>query len=173
MGANDPIGIIEDLGQYLPQMTEWRRHIHANPETAFEEVGTAAYVAQRLRSFGVDEVHEGIARTGVVGVIRGRGTGTRAIGLRADMDALDMQEGTGLPWASRNAGKHHACGHDGHTAMLLGAARHLAATRWLRAGVPLKTAAKWGGWKDTTTMLRWYEARLPGDDELAAARMSA
>jgi hippurate hydrolase len=130
MGANDAVRIIEDIGQYLPQMTEWRRHIHANPETAFEEVGTAAYVVQRLRSFGVDEVHEGIARTGVVGVIHGRnGPGGAAIGLRADMDALDMQEGTGLPWASRNAGKHHACGHDGHTAMLLGAARHLARTR--------------------------------------------
>ena len=122
------MGAIEELGRYLPQMTEWRRHLHANPETAFEEVGTARFVAERLRAFGVDEVHEGIARTGVVGVIRG-GPGTGAIGLRADLDALDMQEGTGVPWASRNAGKHHACGHDGHTTMLLGAARHLAATR--------------------------------------------
>ena len=122
------MGAIEELGRYLPQMTEWRRHIHANPETAFEEVGTAAFVVERLRAFGVDEIHEGIARTGVVGVIRA-GTSERAIGLRADLDALDMQEGTGVPWASRNPGKHHACGHDGHTTMLLGAARHLAATR--------------------------------------------
>ncbi|HMN81362.1 MAG TPA: M20 aminoacylase family protein [Burkholderiaceae bacterium] len=122
------MGAIEELGRSLPQMTEWRRHIHANPETAFEEVGTARFVAERLRAFGVDEVHEGIAKTGVVGVIRA-GSGTRAIGLRADLDALDMQEGTGLAWASRNPGKHHACGHDGHTTMLLGAARHLAATR--------------------------------------------
>jgi amidohydrolase len=122
------MGAIEELGRYLPQMTEWRRHIHANPETAFEEVGTARFVAERLRGFGVDEVHEGIARTGVVGVIRA-GSGARAIGLRADLDALDMHEGTGVPWASRNPGKHHACGHDGHTTMLLGAARHLAATR--------------------------------------------
>ncbi|MFN7641605.1 MAG: M20 aminoacylase family protein [Burkholderiales bacterium] len=122
------MGAIEELGRYLPQMTEWRRHIHSNPETAFEEVGTARFVAERLRSFGVDEVHEGIAKTGVVGVIRA-GTGSRAIGLRADLDALDMQEGTGVAWASRNPGKHHACGHDGHTTMLLGAARHLAATR--------------------------------------------
>ncbi|RPH42703.1 MAG: amidohydrolase [Burkholderiales bacterium] len=122
------MGAIEELGRYLPQMTEWRRHIHQNPETAFEEVGTAAFVAERLRAFGVDEVHEGIAKTGVVGVIRGR-TGTRAIGLRADLDALDMQEGTGVAWASKTPGKHHACGHDGHTTMLLGAARHLAATR--------------------------------------------
>jgi hippurate hydrolase len=130
MGANDPIAIVAELGAYLPQMTQWRRHIHANPETAFEEVGTAAYVVERLKSFGVDEVHTGIARTGLVGVIRGATNRSgQAIGLRADMDALDMQEGTGLPWASKNAGKHHACGHDGHTTMLLGAARHLASTR--------------------------------------------
>jgi amidohydrolase len=122
------MGAIEELGRYLPQMTEWRRQIHQNPETAFEEVGTAAFVAERLRAFGVDEVHEGIAKTGVVGVIRS-GAGTRAIGLRADLDALDMQEGTGVAWASKTPGKHHACGHDGHTTMLLGAARHLAATR--------------------------------------------
>ena len=128
MGANETQTLIDDIGQYLPQMTEWRRHIHANPETAFEEVDTARYVAQRLRSFGVDEVHEGLAKTGVVGVIRA-GTGRNAIGLRADMDALDLQEASGVAWASTRAGKHHACGHDGHTAMLLGAARHLARTR--------------------------------------------
>jgi hippurate hydrolase len=122
------MGAIEDLGRYLPQMTEWRRHIHANPETAFEEVGTARYVVERLRSFGVDAIHEGIARTGVVGVIRA-GTSDRAIGLRADLDALDMMEGSGVAWASRVPGKHHACGHDGHTTMLLGAARRLAETR--------------------------------------------
>jgi hippurate hydrolase len=128
MGAIENPGPIEALGRYLPQMTEWRRHIHAHPETAFEEVGTAAYVVERLRSFGVDAIHEGIAQTGVVAVIRG-GSSPRAIGLRADLDALDMQEDTGLAWQSRHAGKHHACGHDGHTTMLLGAARHLAATR--------------------------------------------
>jgi hippurate hydrolase len=122
------MGAIEELGRYLPQMTEWRRHIHQNPETAFEEVGTARFVAERLRAFGVDAVHEGIAKTGVVGVIKA-GTSGRAIGLRADLDALDMQEGTGVAWASKTPGKHHACGHDGHTTMLLGAARHLAATR--------------------------------------------
>jgi amidohydrolase len=122
------MGAIEELGRYLPQMTEWRRHIHQNPETAFEEVGTAAFVAGRLRAFGVDAIHEGIAKTGVVGVIKA-GTSERAIGLRADLDALDMQEGTGVAWASKTPGKHHACGHDGHTTMLLGAARYLAATR--------------------------------------------
>ncbi len=128
MGANDAVNVIREIGQYLPQMTEWRSHIHAHPETAFEEVGTARYVVERLKSFGVDEIHEGIARTGVVAVIRG-GTRDRAIGLRADMDALDMQENTGLAWQSTRTGKHHACGHDGHTTMLLGAARHLARTR--------------------------------------------
>jgi len=128
MGANDAMRVIQDLGQYLPQMTEWRRHIHAHPETAFEEVDTAGFVAERLRAFGVDEIHEGLARTGVVAAIRA-GSSDRAIGLRADMDALDMQESTGLAWESKRPGKHHACGHDGHTAMLLGAARHLAQTR--------------------------------------------
>jgi len=122
------MGAIEELGRYLPQMTEWRRHIHQNPETAFEEVGTARFVAERLRAFGVDAVHEGIAKTGLVGVIKA-GTSDRAIGLRADLDALDMQESSGVAWASKTPGKHHACGHDGHTTMLLGAARHLAATR--------------------------------------------
>jgi hippurate hydrolase len=128
MGAIETIAPIEELGRYLPQMTQWRRHIHANPETAFEEVGTAAYVVERLRSFGVDEIHEGIAKTGVVASIKA-GTSSRAIGLRADLDALDMQESTGVAWQSTRHGKHHACGHDGHTTMLLGAAQHLATTR--------------------------------------------
>ena len=137
MGANEAIKAIDDLGQYLPQMTEWRRHIHANPETAFEEVDTACYIADRLKSFGVDELHEGIAKTGIVAAIYGslgahagrRAPQAQAIGLRADMDALEMQEGTGLAWQSKRNGKHHACGHDGHTTMLLGAAKHLARTR--------------------------------------------
>ena len=128
MGAIENLEPIEALGRYLPQMTQWRRHIHAHPETAFEEVGTAAYVVERLRSFGVDEIHEGIAQTGVVATIRA-GSSSRAIGLRADMDALDLQENSGVGWQSTFPGKHHACGHDGHTTMLLGAARHLAATR--------------------------------------------
>lgn len=128
MGAIEKLDTIDELGRYLPQMTQWRRHIHAHPETAFEEVGTAAYVVERLRSFGVDEIHEGIARTGVVATIRA-GSSDRAIGLRADLDALDMQEDSGVGWQSTRPGKHHACGHDGHTTMLLGAARHLAATR--------------------------------------------
>jgi amidohydrolase len=122
------MGAIDELGKYLPQMTDWRRHIHANPETAFEEVDTARYVAEKLRECGVDTIEEGIAKTGIVASIRA-GKSPRAIGIRADMDALDMQESTGLEWQSQRTGKHHACGHDGHTAMLLGAARHLARTR--------------------------------------------
>ncbi|MCK8787459.1 M20 family metallopeptidase [Roseomonas sp. NAR14] len=119
-------------------MTGWRRDLHAHPELGFEEHRTAAFVADRLREAGVDEVVTGLAGTGVVGVIHGRrrraakgeGTGdAAAVGLRADMDALPIEEATGLPWASRTPGRMHACGHDGHTAMLLGAARHLAATR--------------------------------------------
>lgn len=128
MGHSDA-GTLASIGAYLGDMTQWRRHIHANPETAFEEVDTAAFVVERLKAFGVDEIHTGIATTGVVATIRGNGSGDRAIALRADMDALNMAEGSGVAWASTRPGKHHACGHDGHTTMLLGAARHLAATR--------------------------------------------
>ena len=106
----------------------WRRHLHQNPELGFEEHETATFVADKLKSFGVDEVHTGIAGTGVVGVLRA-GAGGRSVGPRADLDALPIREETGLPWASRTEGKMHACGHDGHTAMLLGAAKYLAATR--------------------------------------------
>jgi hippurate hydrolase len=114
------------------EMTAWRHDIHARPETAFEEVETAAFVAERLNGFGLDEVHTGIAKTGVVGVIHGTGNAPdegRAIGLRADMDALHIEELNDLPYRSQNPGKMHACGHDGHTTMLLGAAKHLARTR--------------------------------------------
>jgi len=109
------------------EMTAWRRRIHANPETAFEEVATAELVAGLLREFGL-EVHRGLAKTGVVGTLR-NGTSGRAIGLRADMDALHLQELTNLPYRSLVPGKMHACGHDGHTAMLLGAAQYLAESR--------------------------------------------
>ncbi len=120
--------IINRIADYKAELTEWRRHLHMHPELAYEEVETAAFVAERLRSFGVDEVHTGIGRTGVVAVIRAGSSGRR-IGLRCDMDALPISEATGLPHASRRPGKMHACGHDGHTAMLLGAARYLAETR--------------------------------------------
>ena len=111
-----------------PEVTAWRRDLHAHPETGFEEERTARIVAQKLREFGVDEVIEGIARTGVVGIIRGQGEG-EMIGLRADMDALPMQERGQAPHRSTVDGKMHACGHDGHTAMLLGAAKLLAESR--------------------------------------------
>jgi hippurate hydrolase len=120
--------IINRIADFHDDMTAWRQDLHAHPELAFEEHRTSGVVAERLRDFGVDEVVTGVARTGVVGVIRGRLPGD-AIGLRADMDALPIHEDTGLPYASRTAGKMHACGHDGHTTMLLGAARYLAETR--------------------------------------------
>ena len=117
-------------------MTGWRRDLHAHPELGFEEQRTAALVARELRAAGI-ALEEGIAGTGVVGTLRGTalaGGGNRAIGLRADMDALAMQEATGAPWASVSSGRMHACGHDGHTAMLLGAGRWLAANRDRFAG---------------------------------------
>lgn len=112
------------------EITAWRRDIHAHPELLFDTHRTSALVAEKLRAFGCDEVVTGIGRTGVVGVIRGRKSESgRVIGLRADMDALPIAERTGLDYASRTAGAMHACGHDGHTAMLLGAAQYLAETR--------------------------------------------
>jgi hippurate hydrolase len=111
-------------------VVEWRRDLHAHPELQFEVHRTAAFVAQKLTEFGCDEVVTGIGKTGVVGVIKGQKQASgRVIGLRADMDALPIEEETGAPWASRTKGVMHACGHDGHTAMLLGAARELARSR--------------------------------------------
>ena len=118
------------LAELLPQIVEWRHDIHAHPELQFDLPRTSKKVADLLRSFGCDEVVEGMARTGVVGVIRGKtDTKGRTIGLRADMDALPITEETGLDYASRTPGLMHACGHDGHTSMLLGAARYLCETR--------------------------------------------
>ncbi|HUN95005.1 MAG TPA: amidohydrolase [Bradyrhizobium sp.] len=115
---NDAIAAI------TPEVVAWRHAIHANPELGFQERETARFVAERLRSFGL-EVHEGIGGTGVVGVLR-NGSGSRTIGLRAELDALPIAEKSGTPYASRNHGVMHACGHDGHTAMLLGAAKLLS-----------------------------------------------
>ncbi|WP_149142348.1 M20 aminoacylase family protein [Gemmobacter caeruleus] len=118
------------FAELLPEITAWRRDFHENPELLFEVHRTAAKVAELLRGFGCDEVVEGIGRTGVVGVIKGKTDRSgRVIGLRADMDALPIIEKTGLDYASKTPGKMHACGHDGHTAMLLGAAKYLAETR--------------------------------------------
>jgi len=118
------------IAQYHPELTAFRRDLHAHPELGFEEVYTASRVQEALRLCGVDEIHPGIGRTGVVGVIRGRAnTSKRMIGLRADMDALTMSEGNDFPWKSTRNGMMHGCGHDGHVAMLVGAARYLAETR--------------------------------------------
>jgi amidohydrolase len=114
----------------LPEITAWRRDFHEHPELLFDVQRTAGKVADLLRSFGCDEVVTGIGRTGVVGVIHGKtDTAGRVVGLRADMDALPIHEATGVDYASRTPGKMHACGHDGHTAMLLGAAKYLSETR--------------------------------------------
>ncbi len=129
--------VINRFADLHAEIAEWRRDFHAHPELLYDVHRTAARVAELLRSFGVDEVTEGIGRTGVVGVIRGRGKGKRTIGLRADMDALPIRETTGKPYASTVDGKMHACGHDGHTAMLLGAAKYLAETRKFSGNVVL------------------------------------
>ena len=124
------MAIINRIGDMQPEIAAWRQDIHAHPELQFDVHRTAGLVAEKLKAFGCDEVVTGIGRTGVVGVIRGRkAEGARTIGLRADMDALPITEATGLPYASTSLGKMHACGHDGHTAMLLGAAKYLAETR--------------------------------------------
>ncbi len=120
--------VVNRIADYAADMAKWRQHLHTIPELEFECYETAAYVAERLREFGVDELHEGIAKTGMVAIINGQGEGP-TIGLRADMDALPITEETGVDYASKNHGKMHACGHDGHTTMLLGAARYLAETR--------------------------------------------
>lgn len=122
------MAIVNRIAGFAQDMAGWRQHIHQNPELGLECHQTAAFVADRLREFGVDEIHEGIATSGVVAVINGTGDGP-VTGLRADMDALPMEEKTGVPYASQIAGRMHACGHDGHTAMLLGAAKYLAETR--------------------------------------------
>ena len=118
------------IAEFHPELTALRRDLHAHPELGFEEVYTSARVCEALRAAGVDEVHEGVGRTGVVGVIHGQGRSSGSmIGLRADMDALPMTEHNDFAWKSAKSGLMHGCGHDGHTTMLVGAARYLAATR--------------------------------------------
>src|SRR5579872_1494072 len=121
--------IVNRVADLHAEITAWRRDFHANPELQYDVHRTAASVAEKLKSFGCDEVVTGIGRTGVVGVIRGSKPGGKVVGLRADMDALPIEEATDLPYKSKGPGKMHACGHDGHTAMLLGAAKYLAETR--------------------------------------------
>ena len=125
--------ILNRVADLQPEIQAWRRDIHQHPELLYDVHRTAAFVAERLKEFGCDEVATGIGKTGVVGVIKGKKPAARGdlkvIGLRADMDALPIEEETNLPYASKTPGKMHACGHDGHTAMLLGAARYLTETR--------------------------------------------
>ena len=121
--------IVNRVADLHAEITAWRREFHAHPELLYDVHRTAASVAEKLKSFGCDEVVTGIGKTGVVGVIRGRKPGAKVVGMRADMDALPIEEATSLPYKSTVPGKMHACGHDGHTAMLLGAAKYLADTR--------------------------------------------
>jgi amidohydrolase len=121
------VSVLDRVRRYQEELTAIRRDLHAHPELGMEEHRTADLVARKLEEWGI-EVHRGVGGTGVVGVLRS-GNGQASVGLRADMDALPMQEATGLPYASQNPGRMHACGHDGHTTMLLGAARYLAETR--------------------------------------------
>src|ERR1017187_8035454 len=122
--------IVNRIADLQAEITAWRHDLHAHPELLYDVQRTAGSVAEKLKAFGCDEVVPGLGRTGVVGVIHGRkGKSNKVIGLRADMDALPIEEATDLPYKSTVPGKMHACGHDGHTAMLLGAARYLAETR--------------------------------------------
>jgi len=121
--------ILNRAAEMQEEVAGWRRHLHQTPELNFDVFQTADFVAEKLKAFGCDEVVRGLGKTGIVGVIRGRKGDGPTIGLRADMDALPIEEITGKPWSSTVSGKMHACGHDGHTAMLLGAAKYLAETR--------------------------------------------
>ncbi len=128
--------VLNRIADMAPEMKEWRQHLHRHPELAFDCHQTAAFVVGKLKEFGVDEIHEGIAKTGIVAIINGQGAGP-TIGLRADMDALPIEEMTGAEHASTVPGKMHACGHDGHTTMLLGAAKYLCETRRFKGRVAL------------------------------------
>ncbi len=120
--------IINRIADFAADMTEWRQHLHTIPELSFDCPKTAAFIKERLEEIGVDEIHTGIAQTGIVAIIKGQGAG-KTIGLRADFDGLPIEEDTGVAYASTHPGKMHACGHDGHTAMLMGAAKYLTETR--------------------------------------------
>jgi len=143
--------LVNRFADLLPEITEWRRDLHEHPELLFDVERTAGVVAAKLREFGCDEVAEGIGRTGVVGIINGKvSSSDNVIGLRADMDALPIHETSGVAHASKTDGKMHACGHDGHTAMLLGAARYLCETRNFngRVAVIFQPAEEGGGGGD-------------------------
>jgi hippurate hydrolase len=139
--------ILNRAAEMQDEVAGWRRHIHSEPELGYDVHKTAAFVAEKLKEFGVDEIATGIGRTGVVGIINGRRGAGDTVGLRADMDALPIQEVTGKPYASSVPNKMHACGHDGHTAMLLGAAKYLSETRNFsgRVAVIFQPAEEGGG----------------------------
>ena len=141
--------VVNRIADFAADMTDWRRFLHQIPELGFDCPKTAAFIAERLREFGVDELHEGIAQTGIVAIINGQTDGP-TIGLRADFDALPVEEATGAAYQSGHAGRMHACGHDGHTTMLLGAARYLAETRNFAGRVALifQPAEEHGGGAD-------------------------
>ena len=122
------MAILNSIAGFENDMAKWRRHLHQNPELGRDCYKTAEYIQERLKEFGITEIHAGFASTGIVAIIEGQNSG-RTIGLRADMDALPITENTGMPYSSKNEGVMHACGHDGHTTMLLGAARYLSETR--------------------------------------------
>ena len=128
--------IINRIADYFDEMQGWRHHIHANPELGFDCFETAKFVQSKLEEFGVDEIHSQIAKTGIVAIIKGKLTG-KTIGLRADMDALPLAELTNKKYRSKQEGVMHACGHDGHTTMLLGAAKYLCETRNFSGNVAL------------------------------------
>lgn len=130
------MAIINRIGDLAPDMAQWRQHLHTIPELSFDCPKTSAFIKARLEEMGVDEIHDGIAQTGIVAIIRGQGDGP-TIGLRADFDALPITEETGVDYASTHPGKMHACGHDGHTAMLLGAGKYLSETRNFSGAVAL------------------------------------
>ena len=125
---DDPMTVINSIADRADELKGWRRELHQHPEICYEEVWTSDFVAAKLESFGI-EVHRGIGKTGVVGVLRGNGGSDRAIGLRADIDALPMRELNEFEHKSKIPGRMHACGHDGHSTILLGTAKYLAETR--------------------------------------------
>jgi hippurate hydrolase len=129
--------VLNSLNEFKGTAAAWRQHLHQHPELDFDVENTAAFVVSKLQEFGVDQIETGIAKTGVVAIIKGRLGDGPVIGLRADMDALPIKEATGKAWTSKIEGKMHACGHDGHTVMLLGAAKHLAETRNFKGAVAL------------------------------------
>jgi len=141
--------IINRIADYFDEMQEWRHHMHTHPELGFNCFETAKFVKSKLEEFGVDEIYTEIAKTGIVAIIRGKSTG-KTIGLRADMDALPLEEATGKEYKSKKTGVMHACGHDGHTTMLLGAAKYLCETRNFSGNVALifQPAEEGGGGAD-------------------------